>query len=263
MNDPGFFAGTPLSVLFVLTIGFVIVAIGGGFWLGGRLRSRQGGTESIGSAVGATLGLLAFMLGFAFSMAANRLDARKQLFLEEVNAIETASLRAGLLVEPYTARIRGLLREYVDVRVDAMADADKLAAGMARSGEIHAALWRLVEQKVAEAPPTITDSLFIQSLNEVIDLHSERVVVGMQYRIPATIWVGLYTVAALAMLMVGMQFGLTDQRQPLVVFALSLTFSAVIILIMDLDRAGSGTIRVDQQPLLELQQRLHAPGPSP
>lgn len=257
MINQGFLASISLPVLFVLTIVFVILAIYAGIRLAVRLRARGGGTESIGSAVGATLGLLAFILGFAFNMAANRLDTRKQLFLDEINAIETASLRAGLIAEPYTSEMRRLLRDYVDVRVGAVKDPATLAAAIAKSGEIHAALWRLMERKLAELPPTIADSLVIQSLNEVIDLHSERVVVGTQYRIPPTIWFGLYAVATLAMLMVGFQFGLSDRRQPLVIFSLALAFSAVIMLIMDLDRAAEGTVRVDQRPLFELQQRLH------
>ena len=259
MNNPGFFAGTPLPVLFVLTIAFVILAIGVGYLLGRRLRSRQGGSESIGSAVGATLGLLAFMLGFAFSMAANRLDTRKQLFLEEVNAIETASLRAGLLTEPYTARIRDLLREYVDVRIDAMADAEKLAGGIARSGEIHAALWRLVEQKVAEAPPTIMDSLFIQSLNEVIDLHAKRVTAGMRNRIPGTIWLGLFAIAVLSLGAMGYHSGLVGSARSLAVFAVAVAFSAVIALVVDLDRPQEGLLTVSQQALIDLQQSMKAP----
>ena len=40
-----------------------------------------------------------------------------QLLLDEVNAIGTTYLRAGLLLEPHQSEIRTLLREYVDIRV--------------------------------------------------------------------------------------------------------------------------------------------------
>lgn len=256
VSEQGWFAGAPMLLLFIATIVFVVLALAAGMRLGARARAR--GAESIGSAVAATLGLLAFMLGFAFNMAANRFDERKHLFTEEVNAIETAYLRAGLLAEPWKSEFRNLVRQYVDVRARFARDNSLLAETIETSGEIHAALWALMERKAAAATPLVTDSLVIQSLNEVIDLHSERVVVGLQYRIPTTIWFGLYAVAALAMLMVGFQFGQSDHRQPIVILAMALSFSAVIMLIMDLDRAGQGTVRIDQRPLLELQRRLHA-----
>jgi hypothetical protein len=259
MSEPGWFMGAPMVVLFVFTIFFVILALIAGMRLGARARARTGGTESIGSAVAATLGLLAFMLGFAFNMSASRLDVRKQLFVDEVNAIETAHLRAGLLAEPYRSGLRSLIREYVDVRATLARDTSGLQEAISTSGRLHTELWQLMEQKMAAAPPTVADSLMAQSLNDVIDLHSERVIVALQFRIPGTIWFGLYSVAALAMLMVGFQFGQTDHRQPVVIVALALSFSAVILLIMDLDRAVEGTVRIDQRPLLELQQRLHAP----
>ncbi len=261
MSESGWFQGVPMYALFVATIVFVVLALNAGIRIGARMRSRTGASESIGSAVAATLGLLAFMLGFAFNMAANRLDARKQLFVDEVNAIETAHLRAGLLAEPYRSDARRLFREYVDVRAKLARDDNVLTEALASSGRIQSQLWALMEQKSAAGAPTIIDSLMIQSLNEVIDLHSERVIVGLQFRIPSTIWFGLYAVAALAMLMVGYQFGQTEQRQPVVIVALALAFSAVIVLIMDLDRAVEGTVRIDQRPMLELQQRLNAPAP--
>jgi hypothetical protein len=260
MSEQGWFMAAPMYVLFVFTIVFVILALLAGMRIGAKARARSGGMEPIGSAVAATLGLLAFMLGFAFNMAATRLDVRKHLFVEEVNAIETASLRAGLLAEPYRSGIRSLIREYVDVRAKLAVDASVLDEAIATAGRIQSELWQIMERKVGETPPSIVDSLMVQSLNEVIDLHSERVIVALQFRIPTTIWFGLYAVAALAMLMVGFQFGQSQQRQPVVIVALALSFSAVILLIMDLDRAVEGTVRIDQRPLLELQQRLNAPG---
>jgi hypothetical protein len=262
MPEQGWFMGAPMYVLFVFTIIFVILALLGGIRIGAKARARSGGMESIGSAVAATLGLLAFMLGFAFNMAATRLDARKHLFVDEVNAIETAHLRAGLLAEPYRSGLRGLIREYVDVRAKLARDTSVIPEVISTSGRVHKELWQLLEQKMTEAPPTVADSLMAQSLNEVFDLHSERVIVALQFRIPGTIWFGLYSVAALAMLMVGFQFGQSQQRQPVVIVALALSFSAVILLIMDLDRAVEGTVRIDQRPLLELQQRLNAPDKS-
>ena len=111
---------------------------------------------------------------------------------------------------------------------------------------------------LGEQPATVVHSLFVGSLNELIDIHESRVVVGLHYRIPATIWTGLYAVAGLAMVVVGFQFGRSTERSLLVNVLLATAFSAVMLLIVDLDRACEGTVGVRQEPLFELQQRLNS-----
>lgn len=248
----------PLTVLFGLTLVFVLLAIGSGTRLSKIRHDHSTGGESIGSVVGATLGLLAFMLAFTFNMAANRYDARKQLLMDEVSAIGTAYLRASLLPQPYVIDVRILLRRYVDLRARAAREPDTLMDAIAKSEAIQDQLWSGMEKMVTNQPVSISQSLFIQSLNEMIDLHGKRVIVGLQFRIPSTIWSGLYVVAALAMIAVGYQFGQSHQRQILVNIVLAMAFASVIVLIADLDRASEGTVQVNQQPLFELQQKLHA-----
>ena len=249
-----------MPVWFVLTVVFVFLAIGTGMGLN-RLTKGHGTEGEIGSVVGATLGLLAFMLAFTFSMAANRFDARKQFFLEEINAIGTAYLRAGLLPQPYATNIRALLREYVDLRVRLVRGQIAVKEAIARSEKIQDQLWTDTEKLVGNQSATISESMFIRSLNEVIDLQEKRVTVGLYFRIPRTIWAGLYAVSGLAMIAVGYQFGGSGARQFLIYTVLALAFSSVILLIADLDRAAQGTVLVNQQPLFNLQKKIHASDP--
>jgi hypothetical protein len=60
----------------------------------------------------------------------------------------------------------------------------------------------------------------------------------------------------LSMAAVGYQFGLSGRLNLLVALAMAVTFSIVIGLIVDLDRAGKGSIQVSQRPMIELQKRL-------
>jgi hypothetical protein len=104
----------------------------GGYRLGrtdaaDRSRSRAGG-----AMVGATLGLIAFMLAFTFGLAAARFDTRRQVLLDEANAIGTTYLRAGMLPDRREA-IRALLRDYVDTRLEAVRSG-KIAEGIAPVG---------------------------------------------------------------------------------------------------------------------------------
>lgn len=79
---PGIFAGTILLILLSVECG----------WRLGKYRRRQPEYEldvPVGAMVAASLGLLAFILAFTFGAAASRFDTRRQLVLEEGNALQT------------------------------------------------------------------------------------------------------------------------------------------------------------------------------
>jgi hypothetical protein len=221
------------------------------------LRAVHEDEAPVGTIVGATLALLAFLLAFTFGLAASRFDARKGFVLEEANAIGTTYLRAGLLPEPQRAEIRALLREYVDVRLQII-QPDKAQQALRRSVELQDALWSqavAVADKVA-AP---TASLFITPLNEVMDLHAKRLNLGIRNRVPISIWAALYFVSIMTMMVVGYYAGLTASRRSPAILALVVTFSAVLLLIADLDRPYQGLLSVSQQAMLDLRDSLRQP----
>ena len=102
----------PLWALFIFILVVVLLSVEGGYRLGKYRRSRREEEKEapLGTMVGATLGLLAFILAFTFGLAAARFDSRRQVLLDEANAIGTTYLRAGMLPER-GEQIRGLLRE--------------------------------------------------------------------------------------------------------------------------------------------------------
>jgi hypothetical protein len=61
------------------------------------------------------------------------------------------------------------------------------------------------------------------------------------------------------MFMVGYQTGLSGKSNHKVGIMLALTFSAVLFLMVDLDRTSEGYFRVSQKPMIELQQKLQVP----
>jgi hypothetical protein len=258
------FDSLPLWGVFVVTVVVVFLSVEGGFRLG-RYRGHRPEHEQeapVGAMVGATLGLLAFILAFTFGMAASRFDTRKELVLDEANAIGTTYLRAELLPEPERTKIRDLLREYVDVRLPkGVLTLEKIKQAIGRSEDLHGQLWSQAVAISEKNPGSIIAALFIQSLNEVIDLHSKRVTAGLRNRIPQTIWVALYFVAVLAMAAMGYHTGLTGRRSLVANLAIILTFSAVILLIVDLDRPQEGLLKVSQQAMVDLQKQLHTPAP--
>ena len=83
----------------------------------------KGGSDSIEKAdialiLGAVMTLLALLLGFTYAMSAGRFEARRQLVIEQANAIGTTYLRAKTLPEPRSSEIQELLRQYTALRVE-------------------------------------------------------------------------------------------------------------------------------------------------
>ncbi len=246
------------------TLGIVLLAVYIGYRLGKFMQNRtgDGGELFSGSVVTASLGLLAFMLAFTFSIAANRYTERKQILLDEVNTIGTTYLRADFLPNPPRDEIKKLLREYVDMHA-LLAEREnwknfaQLKKLVNEAESVQDKLWSYTVPLAIQYPESKVLGLFISSVNELIDLHTERVVVALQYHIPGTIWGSLYLLSILAFGLVGYELGAANNGSVLVSIIMAITFTTVILLITDIDRPNEGHIYVSQEPMLQLQQKLN------
>src|SRR5262249_9618462 len=191
--------------------------------------------------------------------AASRFDNRRQLLLDEANAIGTTYLRAGTLPAE-GQQVRDLLRDYVAARLEAV-DPGKLGEGIRHSEDIQQKMWTEAETIGQKNPNSIVVGLFIQSLNQMIDLHAARMQAGLRSRIPIAIWLRLFAVAALSLATMGYLAGLSGTRRSLAIAAVAVTFAVVIELIADLDRPQEGILRVSQQALLDVQRSMNVPAP--
>lgn len=252
------FETIPIWAVFLLTAAVIAAALEVGYRLG-RWRIRRGGNKSdvSGAMVGSAMGLLAFMLAFTFNAAASRHDARKSLVIEDTNAIEKTWLRAGFLAESQRTEVRQILRGYVDLRVKVAAEEVDVPAALAQFDALHGRLWAIASDVAQREPGSIMAGLFVEALNEMIDLQLKRVTVGVRNRVPPTIWLALYLLTGVGMLMMGVQVGLGGARQAGIEVALALSFSIVLFLIADLDRPQQGLVNVSQQAMTELQAKLN------
>ena len=257
MSLDGLLYKLSFGALFVATVVTVLVAIELGALLGrwSRARKKMETDTPVGTMVGAMLGLLAFILAFTFQMAASQFDARRVAVLKESNAIGTAYLRADFIPEPARSEIKSLFREYVDIRI-AGVEAGKFEASVVHSERILGALWARVSAFADQNTGSPFTALFVSALNEVIDVHSERLTIGMRFRIPGIIWIALFFVTFFSMMAVGYQFGIDGARSVVGTLVIALTFSAVMVLIADLDSPRKGMIKVSQSSMIELQKSL-------
>jgi hypothetical protein len=253
--NPGPLGFLPLWALCLATIavGFLSVEVGYRLGILRRRRLEPEKESSVGVMAAATLGLLAFTLAFTFGLAADQFDARQRFILDEANAIRTSHLRSAFIPEPQRSTIRGILRKYLEARLEA---AQPGKVELVASRHLHARLWAEAVAAVQNAPNSVLAGLFIESLNEVIDLHTKRVQVTLRSRIPGVIWATLYFVTCFAMACIGYHEGLTSRQRSPALVVVVLAFSAVIYLIADLDRPQEGLFNVSQQAMVDLRNLL-------
>ncbi len=137
----------------------------------------------------AMLGLLGLLLGFTMAMAVSRWDERREVIVDEANAIGTLWLRAGLLEAPLRNELRDALREYADARIalgGSRGDRAALRAARTESEALHVSIWSVVERANQLGQSNAVMSSLITVANEVIDLHELRLA-SIENYLPASL----------------------------------------------------------------------------
>jgi hypothetical protein len=242
--------------LLVLALSFVFLFLAAHF--GDFLRNRvfplkEEVRNDFGVVLGATLTLLGLLIGFSFSMAVSRYDQRKNYEEAEANAIGTEYVRADLLPAGDAARVRELLKKYVDQRVlfYTTRDEQRLAKINADTAELQNELWSAVLSG-AKAQPTAPLALVLSGMNDVLNSQGYTQA-AWRNRIPIAAWFLMAAIAVCCNLLIGYGAHRTDQRIFLIVpVAVSIAF----FLISDIDSPHAGSIRVAPENLLSLSQSL-------
>jgi len=221
--------------------------------------TREAKKSQADVAVAALLALLGLMLAFSFEIGATRYDRRKELVLDEANAIATTYMRAELVPPPYDQHIQELLRSYIRARHGWNTPVE-LERAIKGSSSLHDDLWSNAVA-AARASPSAVTALFVTSLNNMIDLYEARVTVGLYQRIPPAIFASLYLVSLLAMGMVGLRAGLDRSRGLLPAAILVASIMCVMALIASLDDPVSRLFQISQHALDDTERLMKtAPG---
>jgi hypothetical protein len=244
-------------VAVLLAIAILVVAEFG-FRLGDLLhRKRHIESDAAFNVVeGGVLGLVALILGFSFSLAVNRFDARQHTVVVEANAIGTTYFRSSFLEMPDRETFRSLIRRYTRVRLDRyerFAVPAVRAHTAAETAALQNKLWRIVASE-ANRRPRITASLLAQATNDMFDIGAEHDA-SLANHVPGAI-ILLVIIGGLAGAgVIGFGFGLSSSSH----WPVSVLYGLIIMLLvtttLDLDRPSRGWIRVRLVPLSD-QLRL-------
>ncbi len=253
--------------LFVLVFIALCLSVVVGALLRRRRRDLHRDTHEYYTIIlGGALTLLALIIGFSFSMAANRYDQRKNYEEAEANAIGTEYLRADLLPAADAERVRALLAKYVDERILFYTDRDKQERGRvnAYTAQLQNELWSAVKNAAA-LQPTPVNALVVAGMNDVLNSQSYTQA-AWWYRIPGAAWALMISIAVCCNLMVG--YTIRDIKAGLwLIPILPLIVSVAIYLIADIDSPRGGEIRIAPKNLISLSETIPAqakmiPGPT-
>lgn len=246
-----------ITVAVSLFVG-LIVSLDFGYRLARRgHQSRHEISEGVGTIEAAVFALLGLLLGFSFAGGAGRLDARRNLIVQEANAIGTAYLRIDLLPESEQIPMRHLFRDYLNARIGAYATLPDTSAAdreFAKAAEIQKMIWtRGVAATKAQESEGLA-RLVLPALNDMIDVTTSRTI-ALFTRLPDLIFGLLIGVALLSGVLAGWAMAKRAARSWLHILLYAAIVSITIYTVADLDSPRSGLIRLDRADTALLQLR--------
>lgn len=241
-------------ILFFLLIAFYLI----GFRLRRRIvkRNAEHNVEDLGAINGTLLGLLALLLAFTFGMSNSRFDTRRQLVIEEANAIGTAILRTDIYPDSMRQLLRVNLKEYVEKRIgfyQAGMDVTKTVTEFKKADELGKKIWFIAANYAKQDDITTRTSALIPALNDMIDITTTRRAAG-ESTIPDSIMYFLFALCLCSAFLLG--YDRKNKFDWIVVIGFALMLSATVFTIIDLDRPRSGLINMDKpnQKIIELRE---------
>jgi hypothetical protein len=195
------------------------------------------------------------LIGFTIAMVLPRFDHRQDLVVAEASAIRTTMLRADVLPEPQRSKTLELLREYVRVRKDFANVGLITPAALARNTDRTTALQDEVWQQVAAVIPQNQSgvmSSYIGSLNEMISVSEQRLAY-LEHRVPTEVWIIIIIVGAFQSFVAGYTL---KQKLWLSLVITPVVVALVVTVIVDLDSPRTGFIRIEQNSMERLSNRI-------
>ncbi len=231
--------------------------------LGRRWRAKAAAEAVAGGGAikGAIFALLGLLMAFTLSGAAVRFDTRRQLIVEEANAIGTAYLRLDLLPTDAQPRLRERFRQYLMTRLDMYRkylDSAATREALARSVILQGEIWTqaVAGSRLQDAHPD-TAKLLLPALNAMIDITTTRSM-ARQTHTPMIIFAMLGGLALASALLAGhgMAGGTRGSWLHMGGFAVIMAAAVYVILDLEFPRQGFITVEAFDQVLVELLKSM-------
>ena len=236
----------------------MVVCLEIGYRFGRRRIERDGAaSEGLGSIEGATFAMLGLLLGFAFSGALGRFDTKRDLIVQEANAIGTAYLRIDLAPMGDQPELRRLFREYLDARIRVYAapgDDDATSRSIAAADAVQRRIWSAIVESANRDTSQNVARTIVPAVNDMIDITTVRTV-ALYTRLPNAILALLLTAALCSAMTAGYAMSRRGQRSVLHVLLYATSIAMTIYVVLDLEHPRRGLIRLDETDRLLEQLR--------
>ena len=225
----------------------------------GLRRIAKGADVGTGTALNASVfGLLGLLVAFTFSGAASRFETRRQLIVDETNAIGTAYLRLDLMPASGQPPLREKFKQYVDVRLAAYAnpDVDAGKQQLAQAASIQLELWSqaVMVSRSADASPE-GGRLLLPALNTLIDMTTKQTM-ATEMHPPMIIFLMLVALILVSSLLAGYSLAQGTRRNWIQILCFAAVLSIAFYVILDLEFPRVGWIKLDDRALVELRQTM-------
>lgn len=249
----------------------VVVGMWGGTLLmldiGRRLGRRKfltdpdGAKASYGAIDGSIFGLLGLLIAFTFSGAASRFDARREMIIQEANAIGTAWLRLDLLPAAAQPGLRELFRQYLDARLAAFRKIPDLAAArveLDRANRLQQEIWTRSLTAARDASPQPATMLLTPALNDMFDSATERTAKAQMHP-PMVIYVMLGLLLLAGSMLAGYGMGIEKVRDWFHALAFVIVMTLAVYVIIDFEFPRMGIIRIQgfDQVLMVVRESMN------
>lgn len=256
------FTSVALSASLGLFLGMLLaIEVGRSLGARGLDEGQKSDKPSAGLIDGAIFGLMGLLIAFTFSGAASRLDLRRELVMNEANAIGTAYLRLELLPAEKQATLRDLFRQYLDARLDVfqkLPDMEAAEASLARADALQTQIWPMAVKACQESGSVPATTLLLSALNEMFDVATLRTITSRVMHPPLVIFAMLFSLALISSLLAGYSLGSTRDSNRFHVVGFAAIIAATVYVILDVEYPRAGLIRVDavDQVLVELRNSM-------
>ncbi len=249
-----------LSLVCLFAAVVALLEVGRHLGIRKRAKDPEGATKGLGSLEGAVFGLLGLLIAFTFSGAADRFNHRRELIVEEANAIRKAYLRLDVLPAASQPELKEDFRRYLDARLDyyhKLSDPNGAEREYAKATELQGIIWtKAVAASQTESSPAVM-TLVLSALNEMIDMTAVRSE-ALRTHPPSTIYIMLVALVLAAALFAGYAMAESNDRSLIHVLGFALLMTGALYVIVDLEFPRRGLIRIDaaDKILIEVRREM-------
>ena len=247
-------AAWKLAILILLVI---LISTFIGNIVGKPKKSKGEDLTELSSLFSSFFGLLFLILAFTFGMSINRYDTRRQIIIQESNAISTALLRADLYVEKERLLFRNDFKQYIETRINYFkvgVNAKKREQLNILTRSISHKLWTRASRLSHNYSNTDASRQMIPALNEMFDITTTRTA-AENAKIPDSIIWLLFILTFIASFFSGYSSSFKGGTDWFANFGFGVMISLTFLFILDLDRPYRGFVTLDEsnKSIIELR----------